>query len=85
MARHLTKEALAVLREDTKLQIAVADELDLSIYSIPRLITDNSPKLTQYGVLELIAPKLGKQPKSLITKNNCVKINNKSEIPNTAA
>lgn len=85
MAKHLTVEALSVLKDDVELQIAVADELELSIYSMPRLIKENSSKLTHYGVLEIIAPKLGKKPHSLITKINCVKIGNDSEKQNVAA
>lgn len=50
----LSQKALEAIKEDGQLFGAVASALNVRPFSLPRLLKDNHPKLTQAGVIKVI-------------------------------
>lgn len=60
MSKQLTIEAIEILKTDPELYGDVTKALDISPLYMPRLIRENSRRLTEASSTQLIAARLGK-------------------------
>lgn len=66
----LTDEALAALKQDNELCLAVANELGVTLFTLPSMISRNSRRLLQSNATIKIAQKLGKRVEDIITETD---------------
>lgn len=64
--QQLKPEAICFLKQDNELCLMVANELSVSIFSLPPIIHRNSRRLTEYQVVSKIAEKMGKNARDII-------------------
>lgn len=60
----LKDEILDTIKSDPVLFGGVAKAVGVSVYTLPKLIKENDPRLTQANVLKVIADHLGEQDSS---------------------